>query len=164
MDSTVKKTGLTYGLIGAVIVAALHMYMWQVREVDNGLVSMALYLIPLLMGIGSQIQSKFKLNQFISLRQGVLAYIVAIGIVFVLESLTIYLIFKVLDPSMQDVMAEAQREQYELRKERGENIGEPMPADYSIGGFVASTALKFLIYTVFGIIMALVIKKKPAAA
>ncbi|MGB3590065.1 MAG: DUF4199 family protein [Nonlabens sp.] len=160
MDHIIKKMGLLYGLVGVFVVSGIHIYMWQIRQVDNALITLALYMIPLILGFGAQVHSKFKLSQYITMRQGVLAFVTCVGLIFFFESIVIYLIFKIWDPSMQDVMLQAQNERRQLLIDQGQQVGEVIPANYSKGGFAASTALKFLIYTIAGILMALILKKK----
>jgi archaellum component FlaF (FlaF/FlaG flagellin family) len=117
----------------------------------------------MLLAIIAQIHSKFKLNQFIDVKSAMAAYVVCIALICLTKVVMVYLIFNELYPEMQDVAAQAYAERRAELKAQGVEIGE-MQADFSLKASLVNIAIEFLGYLIPGFIIALVIKKKPAAA
>ena len=164
MDAIVKKISFVYGIAGSVVIALTYLYIWQQEQYMNGWFSLITLLLPLILAFGAQINSKFKLNGFMSLKQGVMAFAITILLIFITEALINYLIFVEIDPSAQETVAQAQEARKTALEAQGKQIQDPAPVDYSLGGYALATATKFLAYTVLGIIMAFVLKKKRATA
>ncbi len=163
MDNIVRKTGLVYGLIGSVFLIGLYIYLSENQILTGGLYAVLIYLIPMLLAIIAQVHSKFKLNQFIDLKSAMVAYVVCIGLICLSKLIIVYLIFNELYPEMQDIALQTYAERKAELQAQGIEVGE-MVADFSLKTSLISIAMEFLGYLIPGFIIALVIKKKPAAA
>jgi hypothetical protein len=163
LDKVVRNTGLMYGLIGSTFIVAIYVYLSENQVLSGGFYAVLIYLVPMLLAIIAQIHSKFKLNQFIDVKSAMAAYVVCIALICLTKVVMVYLIFNELYPEMQDVAAQAYAERRAELKAQGVEIGE-MQADFSLKASLVNIAIEFLGYLIPGFIIALVIKKKPAAA
>ncbi len=152
-----------YGLIGSTFIVAIYVYLSENQVLSGGFYAVLIYLVPMLLAIIAQIHSKFKLNQFIDVKSAMAAYVVCIALICLTKVVMVYLIFNELYPEMQDVAAQAYAERRAELKAQGVEIGE-MQADFSLKASLVNIAIEFLGYLIPGFIIALVIKKKPAAA
>ncbi len=159
MDSIVKKTGLLFGFVGSAVIVIIYLFIWKEREFSNALLSVVILLFPLILAFASQITSKVRLSGYLSFKQGVLAFIACIGMIFFFEALINYLIFVVWDPEAQDLIRDAQQLRQDAIESTGNNKAEFIEVNYSISGYMLAAGTKFLMYTVVGIIMAMILRK-----
>ena len=164
MDALVKKTALLFGCIGAAIVIASYLYIWQNEDFANIALGIGIYVIPLAIGIAAQVYSKRQLGGYLSLKQAVLAFFLSVLLIFVAEAVINYLIFVVWDPAAQETVRVLQESMVAQEKASSNAAVQVSEIDYSIQGYAVATASKLLFYTVIGIITAFFIKKnKPTA-
>lgn len=159
MDAVVKKTGLILGLIGSVIIVSIYLYIWQQQDFANSGFAVVILLLPLILAFASQIFSKVKLSGYISVKQGVLAFITCIGLIFLSEAVINYLVYTVWDPGAQDLIREAQESRQAALELQGNNKADFIEVNYSASGYLLAAGTKFLMYTVLGIIMAMILRK-----
>jgi tellurite resistance protein TehA-like permease len=159
MDAIVKKTGLIFGLIGSTVITGIYLYIWQNQDFANAGFAVVILLLPLILAFGAQITSKFKMSGFISVKQGVLAFIACIGLIFFCEAVINYLVYTVWDPGAQDLIREAQESRRNALEDQGNNKADFIDVNYSISGYMLAAGTKFLMYTVVGIIMAIILRK-----
>lgn len=160
MDSIVKKTGLLFGFIGSLIIVCIYLYIWQEQQYSNAGFSVVILLLPLILAFAAQITSKVKLSSYLSFKQGVLAFIACIGLIFFFEALINYLIFVIWDPEAQDIIRETQQQRQAALEGAGNNKAQYIEVNYSISGYLLAAGTKFLMYTVVGIIMSMVLRKQ----
>ncbi|BAO56606.1 DUF4199 domain-containing protein [Nonlabens marinus] len=162
MDSLVKKTGVLFGVVGAAIVIACYLYIWQNEDFANIALGIGIYIIPLAVGIAAQVYSKKRQGGLLTLKQAVLAFFLSVLIIFVGEAVINYLIFVVWDPEAQETVRILQESMVEQEKASSNAAVQVSEIDYSFKGYAIATASKLLFYTVIGIITAFFIKKnKP---
>ncbi|ARN76702.1 hypothetical protein BST97_01050 [Nonlabens spongiae] len=164
MDSIIKKIGLIFGISGALFISLTYIYIWQQQDYLNGIFTVIVLLVPLILAFGAQIVSKVKLNGYISLKQGVTAFVICIGLIFLVDGITSYLIYVHIDPGAQDLIAQAQEARRQELIEQGIQTADYVEVDYSFKGYAIATATKFLMYTAVGMLMALILRKKRPIA
>lgn len=164
MDQIVKKVAVLFGLIGAALVAASYLYIWQNQDFANIPLGIFIYVIPLAIGIAAQVYSKRKLGGYLSLKQAVLAFFLSVLLVFAAEALINYLIFVVWDPAAQETVRLLQEAMVAERKASSNAAVQVSEIDYSAKGYLIASTSKLLFYTVIGIITAFFIKKNRPTA
>lgn len=159
MDQIVKKKSFTIGLIGALFNLALVVYVWQTENYANVSLGIVLLLLPIPFGIAAQWLSKSSLNGYISLKQGVLAFFLCMLVIFSIDFIVNYLIYVQIDPAAQ-LAAEKATESFAQKNENAlasqDVFKKPV---YSLGTYFTGFLSKLLIYTIPGIISALIFKK-----
>ncbi|SCX97289.1 Protein of unknown function [Nonlabens sp. Hel1_33_55] len=163
MDQIVKKNAAVLGLIGAIITATLYIYIWQTQDFQNMAIGVVTLILPLAIGIAAQVYSKNKLGGYLTLKQAVLAYFLAVLIIFVTEALVNYLIYVVWDPSAQETVRLMQEQMVAQEKAASNAAVKVSEIDYSAKEYLIAATSKLLFYTVIGIITAFFIKKNPPA-
>ncbi|WP_172443323.1 DUF4199 domain-containing protein [Nonlabens agnitus] len=163
MDQIVKKNAALLGIIGAAITASLYIYIWQTQDFQNMTIGVVTLVLPLAIGIAAQVYSKNKLGGFITLKQAVLAYFLAVLLIFVTEAIVNYLIYVVWDPSAQETVRLMQEKMVAAEKATSNAAVQVSEIDYSAKGYLIAATSKLLFYTVIGIITAFFIKKNPQA-
>lgn len=164
MDQIVKKNGLVLGLIGAAITISLYLYIWKNQDFQNITIGIITLIIPVAIGLASQIYSKNKLGGYITLKQTVLAFFLSVLIIFVSEAVINYLIYVVWDPGAQETVRLMQEAMVAKEREASNAAVQVSEIDYSIKGYAKAATSKLLFYTVIGILAAFFIKKNPPQA
>jgi hypothetical protein len=164
LDSIVKKVAVLFGTVGAAIIVACYLYIWQNQDFANIPLGIVIYIIPLAIGIAAQVYSKNKLSGFLSLKQAVLAFFLSVLFVFVAEAVINYLIFVVWDPAAQETVRLLQESMVAERKATSNAAVQVSDIDYSMKGYAIATTSKLLFYTVIGIITAFFIKNNRPSA
>lgn len=157
-DSLVKKTAVLFGLVGAAIIVACYLYIWQNADFANIALGIFIYIIPLAVGIAAQVYSKRQLGGFLSLKQAVLAFFLSVLLIFVAEAVINYMIFVVWDPEAQQTVRLVQEGMVAKEKANSNAAVQVSEIDYSMKGYAIATSSKLLFYTVIGIITAFFIK------
>lgn len=159
MDQIVKKVAVFFGLIGAALVAASYLYIWQNQDFANISLGIFIYVVPLAIGIAAQVYSKRELGGYLSLKQAVLAFFLSVLFIFSAEALINYLIFVFWDPAAQETVRLLQEAMVAERKANSNAAVQVSEIDYSAKGYLVAATSKLLFYTVIGIITAFFIKK-----
>lgn len=160
MDQIIKKNASIVGLIGAVLYSALIIYIWKSQAWANISLGIFYGLIPIPFGIIAQWWSKTSLNSYITLKQGVLAYFLCLAIIMLGDFITSYLIYVVIDPAAQEAAnsaAEALIDQNENALAREQIFKKP---EYSFMSYLTGFVSKLLVYTIVGILTALIFRKE----
>lgn len=164
MDSIVKKTGLIFGIIGGVLFAANYIIIWKNEIFSDALYGTILRLFPIIMGIGAQIVSKLKLKNYISFKQGVIAFVICTAIMLSSELIVNYLIYVQIDPEAQERIEEIYQQNKEALEAQGLKAMEEVKRTITFSTLAIQTALSFLIYLIPGMITALAMRKKRPIA
>lgn len=159
MDAIVKKTGLLFGALGSLIIISIYLYIWQYQDFANAGFAVVILILPLILAFGAQITSKLKMSGYMSVKQGVLAFVACIGLIFFSEAIINYLVYTVWDPGAQDLIRAAQESRQAALESQGNNKAEFIEVNYSASGYLLAAGTKFLMYTVLGIIMAMILRK-----
>lgn len=159
MDAIVKKTGLLFGALGSLIIISIYLYIWQYQDFANAGFAVVILILPLILAFGAQITSKLKMSGYMSVKQGVLAFVACIGLIFFSEAIINYLVYTVWDPGAQDLIRAAQEARQAALESQGNNKAEFIEVNYSASGYLLAAGTKFLMYTVLGIIMAMILRK-----
>ncbi len=162
LDNIVKKTAFIFGLVGATIIIASYVYIWQNQDFQNAGIGIFVYAVPLVIGIAAQVFSKRKLSGYLTLKQAVLAFFLSVLLIFVAEAVINYLIFVVWDPGAQETVRQLQETMVAERKATSNAAVQVGEINYSAQSYLIAATSKLLFYTVIGIITALFIKKNPS--
>lgn len=164
MDKVVKKIGLLFGIVGGATFVVNYLIIWQNEIFGNALYGTILRLLPLLLGIAAQVTSKIKLNNIISFKQAVIPFVICTAIMLVTELIMNYLIYVVIDPGAQEKIMQLYLKNKELMEAQGVKTMETMQRTINLKSLSSGAALNFLIYMIPGLIVAFVMRKKPAPA
>ncbi|MGB5980640.1 MAG: DUF4199 domain-containing protein [Nonlabens sp.] len=162
MDSVVKKIGLLFGIVGGASFVVNYLIIWQNEIFGNALYGTILRLLPLLFGIAAQITSKIKLKNIITFKQAVIPFVICTAIMLLAELIMNYLIYVQIDPGAQEKIAELYLKNKELMEAQGVKTMDSMTRTISLKSLSSVAALNFLIYMIPGLIVAFVMRKKPA--
>ncbi|MGJ8685108.1 MAG: DUF4199 domain-containing protein [Nonlabens sp.] len=159
MDQIVKKNSFIVGLIGALFNLALVIYVWKTEAYADVTSGIIMLLLPIPFGIAAQWWSKKSLNGYMSLKQGVLAFFLCMLVIFLIDFIVNYLIYVHVDPSAQ-AAAEKATESFAQKNENAlasqDVFKKPV---YSLGSYFTGFLSKLLIYTIPGILSALIFRK-----
>ncbi len=179
MDKTTvsfKKSASNYGLIlgGILAVTVALLYSMSLESLTKWWLGIVLFLISLAIGIVSVAKSKSILGGFISFKEAFTSYFITIVIGLGISVLTSILIFNVVDPGAADYLNE---QIIEINRSMMERFGMPEAEiekalervegknNYSAGNQLFSYLIQIVIYSVFGLLVALIMKRKdPNAA
>lgn len=171
MNDAIKKTALTYGLIGALLFIALRVFIWIVdlQIYSSFLLGFGMLLATYIIGVIAQIKARSANGGYITFVQAVIAFIITISCIIIGDFIINYLVFNIIDPEAQVVLKEigidGARKSMEMFG-TPENIMETelakmedAPSNYSPGKMITGAAFVFIGYTLFGLISAAIIKK-----
>jgi hypothetical protein len=174
MDTTnvsFKKSASNYGLILGGIIAGTTALLYAVSldTLTKWWLGIILFLIAMVIGIVSVAKSKSILGGFISFKQGFTSYFITIAIGLFIATITGILIFNVVDPGaaeyLQEQIVEITRSMMErfgageaeidkaIAKLEGQN-------SYSVGKQLQGFLFQLAFYSVFGLLIALIMKRK----
>ncbi len=160
MDQIVKKNSFSVGVIGAIANLALVIYIWKTQAFTDVGLGIVLLLLPIPFGIAAQWWSKKSLNGYMSLKQGVLAFFLCMLVIFFIDFIVNYLIYVEIDPEAQAI-AEKATESFAQKNENAlasqDVFKKPV---YSLGSYFTGFLSKLLIYTIPGILSALIFRKE----
>jgi len=179
MDKTTvsfKKSASNYGLIlGAVLaVTVALLYSMSLESLTKWWLGIILFLVSLVFGIVSVAKSKAILGGFISFKEAFTSYFITIVIGLGISVLTSILIFNVVDPGAAEYLNE---QIVEITRGMMERFGAPESEidkaiaelegknNYAIGNQLQSFVFQIIFYSIFGLLIALIMKRKdPNAA
>jgi hypothetical protein len=160
MDQIIKKNSFYIGLAGAVMIVALYIYMWQAQDYLNPLLNMIPYILPIILGVVAQVWGRKSMNGRISFKQVVMAYFIAIVMIFLTEAVIYYILLHYLDPGAKEILLDAWRGLSEDQNGLARSDVFKAPT-FSLGESALAFATKTLMFTVPGLITGLVISKIP---
>ncbi|MEM7186825.1 MAG: DUF4199 domain-containing protein [Bacteroidota bacterium] len=179
MDTTnvsFKKSATNYGLIlgGVLAVTVALLYSISLESLTKWWLGIILFLVSLVFGIISVGKAKSILGGFISFKQAFTSYFITIVIGLGISVLTSILIFNVVDPGAAEYLNE---QIVEITRSMMERFGAPESEidkaiadlegknNYSMGNQLQSFFFQIIFYSVFGLLVALIMKRKdPNAA
>lgn len=174
MDTTevsFKKSAANYGLIlGGILAASTALlYALSLDSLTKWWVGIIFLLLAVAIGIVSVAKSKALLGGFISFKQGFTSYFITIAIGLFIAVITGILIFNVVDPGAAEYL---QEQIVEISRSMMERFGAPESEiekaiaemesqnSYSVGNQLQSFVFQLAFYSVFGLLIALIMKRK----
>jgi len=166
-----RKSATNYGLIlggiFAIIIALL--YSLSLESLTKWWLGIILFFVALIFGIVSVAKSKSILGGYISFKEAFTSYFITIVIGLFISVLTSILIFNLVDPGAAEYLNE---QIVDITRGMMERFGAPEAeidkaiADlegknsYSVGSQLQSFFFQIIFYSVFGLLIALIMKKK----
>ncbi|MEL6810747.1 MAG: DUF4199 domain-containing protein [Bacteroidota bacterium] len=174
-QALIKKSSINYGLIlgGILAISSAIMYAVNVELFTKWWLGIIFFLIALFTGIVSVAKSKSLLGGFMSFKQAFTAYFITIAIGLFIGVVVSILIFAFLDPGAADYLNEqAMIMQESILKRFGTpeaEIERQMAAmegknNYSLGNQLLGYVFQLAFYSLFGLLVALIMKRKDPNA
>ncbi|TCK68914.1 uncharacterized protein DUF4199 [Winogradskyella wandonensis] len=177
MEKSLKSSSINYGLYLGLILASLTIigYAVSLELFTKWWFGISMLIIVIVFGIISSMNAKKALGGFISFKEAFTAYFITILVGILLSALVSIIIFNFIDPEsavvLQDMIIENQLDMMQRFGAPQESIDaalEQMQANgsmYSIGNIVKSIAFQLIGFSIVGLIVALVVRRKdPNAA
>ena len=176
MEVSTKSSAINYGLYLGGILALLTVIAYAVNMdlFTKWWYGIGIMILIIVLGIMSSMQSKKILNGFISFKQAFSSYFITILIGLIISTTVSLIIFNVIDPDAAVVLQEKILDaQVEMMRGFGadENaiakIVEEMEKEdnmFSIGKVLQSIAFQLILFSIVGLIVALVVKKEDTEA
>ncbi len=170
MNEIIKTKGLTFGLILGFVLALITTYGYAI---DLSLFTsywllLLNFFIIIIVGILAVAYSKKALGGFITFKEAFTAYVITIAMGLLISVLVGFLIFNVIDPGVKvqltDMTIEKTVETMERFDVPQENIDEAIENireqdSFSIANQVKSYFIMVAIYSLFGLLIALILKR-----
>lgn len=167
---TVKKNAINYGFILGGILATITalIYAIDLELLTKWWLGIFLFLVALAVGFVSVAKSKDILGGFISFKEAFTSYFITMAIGLLINVFVGILIFVVIDP---DAAAFLQEKVIEMSRSMMESFGAPEEEvnkalaemegknSYSLGSQLQSYIFQLVFYSVFGLLVALIMKK-----
>jgi len=169
-EISLKQSSINYGLIlGAILgVTTTLIYVIDIELLTKWWLGIILFFIAIAVGIVSVAKSKDILGGFISFKEAFTSYFITMAIGLLINVIVGILIFVVIDP---DAAAFLQEKVIEMSRSMMESFGAP-EADintaiaemegnnsYSFGSQLQAYVFQLVFYSVFGLLVALIMKK-----
>ncbi|MBT8256580.1 MAG: DUF4199 domain-containing protein [Bacteroidia bacterium] len=168
---TIKKSAINYGLIlGGILAAAVALlYAISLESLTKWWLGIILFLVALTVGIVSVAKSKSILGGFISFKQAFTSYFITIAIGLFISVLMSIVIFNVVDTGAAEYLNE---QVIEITRSMMERFGAPEAEvekalaelegknNYSVGNQLQSFVFQLVFYSIFGLLIALIMKRK----
>ncbi len=173
-EISLKKSSVNYGLtLGAILgVTTTLIYVVSMEMLTKWWLGIILFLIAIAVGIVSVAKSKDILGGFISFKEAFTSYFITIAIGLLINVIVGILIFVVIDP---DAAVFLQEQIIEIARSMMESFGAPeadintaiaemeSTNNYSFGSQLQAYVTQLAIYSVFGLLIALIMKKNDPA-
>ncbi len=172
-NSTVsfKKSATNYGLIlgGIFVVLIAILYAVSLETLTKWWLGIIMFLLALAMGIVSVAKSKSILGGYISFKDGFTSYFITVALGLFMSVIVSILIFNFVDPGAAEYLNE---QIIEISRSMMESFGAPEAEidkaiaelegknNYSIGNQFQSFIFQLIFYSVFGLLVALIMKRK----
>ena len=171
MDPVIKNKGITYGLILGILLSLFYIYAYAVdlSILTQGWMMGVVFLIILVAGVLVILTSRKGMGGFISFKEAFSAYFYTIVVAFLIQTIVVALIFNVVDPSAKDEMKQLTIDKTEEMLENfnvpSEQIDEAIAKieqddNFSFGNQVKNYFISLVVYSVIGLILAAILKKK----
>ncbi len=172
MDKSVKTSALNYGLyLGlALSLITVIIYATDLEIFVKWWFGIGLFLLIVVVGIISSAKSRQIQNGYISFKDAFGSYFLTVFIGSLVSTVVSYIIFNIVDP---DAAKELNEQILIVTKQSMERFGAPQETinealakareddNFSVGNRVKSLGISLVIYSVFGLIAAAVVKKNP---
>jgi ABC-type antimicrobial peptide transport system permease subunit len=170
MNQIIKTKGITFGLILGFILALMTTYGYAIDlELFTSYWLLILnFFIVIIVGILAVAYTKKALGGFITFKEAFTVYVITIAMGLLISLLVGYLIFNVVDPGIKtqltDMTIEKTVETMERFNVPQENIDEAIDNireqdSFSIGNQIKSYFIMVAIYSLFGLLIALILKR-----
>jgi len=173
MTEAVKKNGLNFGIIIAVIsiLVTVLMYAVDVKLFANYWVGIILFIVNLVLGIIAVAKAKKALGGFISFKDAFTTFFIAMALGAFISTLFTYVLFNLVDPEAKEVIMD---EVITKTVTMMEGMGTPSDDmrtmieemkktdNFSLGSVAKSYVFGLIFYIIVGLIVAAAMKKnKP---
>lgn len=170
MESSIKSLALKHGLYLGILMILLTAIMYAVNLdlMTKWWLNIILFAIILTFGIVSSMKSRKLLNGFITFKQAFSSYFITVAIGVILSTIFSIILFNVIDPEAAEVLKE---KIVQTSVQMMENFGAPKSEidkavaamneqdQFSVISQLKSIAWQLLVYSVIGLIVALIVKK-----
>jgi hypothetical protein len=173
MDNTnasFRKSATNYGLIlGGILAGVLAvLYAISLDSLTKWWVGVILFLVSLAIGFVSVAKSKSILGGYISFKEAFTSYFITIALGLFISVVVSILIFTVIDPGAAEYLNE---QVVEITRGMMERFGAPQAEidkalanlegknNYGIGQQLQGFAIQLVFYSIFGLLIALIMKK-----
>lgn len=174
MDNTnasFRKSATNYGLVlgGILAVVIALLYAISLDSLTKWWLGVILFLTAMVIGVVSVAKSKSILGGFISFKEAFTSYFITISLGLFISVIVSIIIFTVIDPGAAEYLNE---QVIEITRSMMERFGAPQAEiekalaklegknNYGIGQQLQSFAIQLVFYSVFGLLIALIMKKK----
>ncbi len=172
---SIKKNAAQYGLILGLVFAFITavIYAVSIELLTKWWLGIIMFLIALGIGIFSVAKSKAILGGFISFKQAFTSYFITMAIGLFISIIVSILIFVVIDP---EAAVYLQEQIVEMTRGMMESFGAPESEinkaiaemesknQYSLGSQLQGFVFQLAFYSVFGLLVALIMRKKDPNA
>ncbi len=173
--ASIKKIATNHGILlgGILAVMTTLIYVINLELMTQWWLGIITFLLALAMGIVSVAKSKGSLNGFISFKQAFTSYFITIALGLLISTIVVILIFNLVDPEAADFLKE---KIIEVTRGMMEKFGAPeseidkalvqMEEEDSFGvvAQLKSYVFQLAFYSVFGLLVALIFKRKDPNA
>jgi hypothetical protein len=175
MDKTIKSIATNYGLyLGGILAGFIVLaYAVKLELLATFWYGIIMFLAVIACGVISVAKSKSALDGFISFKQGFTSYFITILIGILISSIIYYIIFNIIDLEAAETLKQQAIEKtinfMEGFGTPSETIAETVDKmenenQFSIGNIVQSLAMQLVLYSVIGLIVAAIMKRKDVEA
>lgn len=177
MGKSLKSSSINYGVYLGIILAALTVigYAIDLSLFTKWWFGVGIMLLVIIFGIVSSMNGRKLLGGFMSFKQAFTAYFIAVAIGILINSIISIVIFNFIDPesaiTLQDMLIENQAEtlrNFGQSEEAIDGVVAQMREGgnmYSISNILQGIAFQLIGFSIVGLIVALVVKRKdPNAA
>lgn len=171
MEKTIKSIASNYGLYLGLFIAIVYVvsYAVNLELLTNPFVGIAMLLAIIIFGIISIVKSKKSQNGFISFKEAFTSYFITVLIGLIVASVVAIVLFNVIDPdaaiTLKEKTIEGTAEMMRNWNAPEESIVETVekmreqPNQFSIGSVLQSLVIQLVIFSIIGLIAALIMKK-----
>lgn len=174
-QASIKKSSMNYGYIlgGSLALLTVVLYAVNLESLTQWWIGIITLLFALAMGIVSTAKAKSLLGGFLSFKQGFTAYFITVAIGLLIAVLVNIVLFNFIDPEAAEVLKESIMEMSEgMMRQFGAPEAEIEKAladmenenSFAIGQQVQSYFFQLIFYSIFGLLIALIMKKKDPNA
>lgn len=170
MNDTVKSTALNYGLYlgGFFAVLSAVIYAVNLDLFTEWWLGIIFFAAAIIVGVLASLKSKSLLGGFISFKDAFTAFFITLAVATLIGTLVSIAIFTFIDPGAAEYLNE---KILVMTKETMERFGAPQEAiveaiekarekdNFSVSSQLIGMLWRFLIYAIFGLIVALIVKK-----
>ena len=170
MEKSVKSSAINYGLkLGLILtLATVAMYAINIDLFTEWYVGIVLFVVSLVVGIMSSVKAKNILGGYISFKQAFSSYFITMAVGTLIATVIGIVIFTFVDPEAADALNE---KILVMTKETMERFGAPQETiiealkeaegknNFSVNSQLMAWVWRLVIYSIFGLISSLIIKK-----
>lgn len=171
MEKSIKSLAINYGVyLGIILVLVTVLaYVINMGLLANLWIGILLFILILTFGIVSASKAKSHSGGFISFKDAFSSYFITIAVAIIISTIVSIILFNVIDPEAAQILKE---KIIESSTQMMEKFGAPQTAideaiakmqqqnQFAIGNLLLSLAKQLVFYSVIGLIIALIMKKK----